>query len=292
MGPADRAAERAPAPGAYRAGDEGRQVGQGEGLATAAHPLQRQSTGRWPSDGKCRQEDGGGGRSDLEHPAEESSSSTRAEGARLSTATPSAHLHPEVEWQNAPARHPHDEGQSHASAPPAGCRPRRGDQSGPKLVRVSAAAVLRRCHRAMLPGIANRQRAVDSGRRHPKLLRQDQPRGWLLDHVPMDKTVLRKWRAAGCMEKHVFHETTEGTPQGGIASPALANYALDGLEHLLREKYPKKKAFPSPGPKPVLGVPIPTLSGASPVTNPVSPRRCGRSPSSRYRSSASGLARA
>jgi RNA-directed DNA polymerase len=45
---------------------------------------------------------------------------------------------------------------------------------------------------------------------------------WLLAHVPMDKTVLRKWLAAGYMERHVFHDTTEGTPQGGIASPALA----------------------------------------------------------------------
>jgi RNA-directed DNA polymerase len=70
---------------------------------------------------------------------------------------------------------------------------------------------------------------------------------WLSDHVPMDKTVLRKWLAAGYMEKHVFHETTEGTPQGGIASPALANYALDGLEQLLREEYPKKKTFKSLG---------------------------------------------
>ena len=42
-------------------------------------------------------------------------------------------------------------------------------------------------------------------------------------------------------------DTTEGTPQGGIASPALANYALDGLEQLLREHYPKKKAFQSLG---------------------------------------------
>jgi RNA-directed DNA polymerase len=64
---------------------------------------------------------------------------------------------------------------------------------------------------------------------------------WLMDHVPMDKTILRKWLAAGYMEKQVFHETTEGTPQGGIASPALANYALNGLEQLLREKYPIKK---------------------------------------------------
>ena len=70
---------------------------------------------------------------------------------------------------------------------------------------------------------------------------------WLLAHVPMDKTILRKWLASGYMENHVFHPTTEGTPQGGIASPALANYALDGLEQLLREKYPKKKAFKSLG---------------------------------------------
>jgi RNA-directed DNA polymerase len=61
---------------------------------------------------------------------------------------------------------------------------------------------------------------------------------WLMDHVPMDRTILRKWLASGYMEKHVFHTTEEGTPQGGIASPALANYALDGLERLLREKYP------------------------------------------------------
>lgn len=63
----------------------------------------------------------------------------------------------------------------------------------------------------------------------------------------MDKTVLRKWLAAGYMEKHVFRETAEGTPQGGIISPALANYALNGLEQLLREHYPKKKAFKSLG---------------------------------------------
>ena len=62
---------------------------------------------------------------------------------------------------------------------------------------------------------------------------------WLLDHVPMDRVILRKWLTAGYMEKHVLHETTDGTPQGGIISPALANSALDGLERLLQEKYPK-----------------------------------------------------
>jgi RNA-directed DNA polymerase len=63
---------------------------------------------------------------------------------------------------------------------------------------------------------------------------------WLLAHVPMDRAILQKWLKSGYMDKHVFHETTEGTPQGGIASPALANMALNGLERLLKEKYPSR----------------------------------------------------
>ncbi len=63
---------------------------------------------------------------------------------------------------------------------------------------------------------------------------------WLVAHVPMDRAILQKWLKSGYMDKHVFHETTEGTPQGGIASPALANMALDGLERVLKEKYPKR----------------------------------------------------
>jgi RNA-directed DNA polymerase len=61
---------------------------------------------------------------------------------------------------------------------------------------------------------------------------------WLLAHVPMDRAILRKWLKSGYMEKHVIHETTDGTPQGGIISPVLSNCALDGLERLLKEKYP------------------------------------------------------
>jgi RNA-directed DNA polymerase len=43
---------------------------------------------------------------------------------------------------------------------------------------------------------------------------------WLLTHVCIDRVILQKWLKAGYMEKHVFHETTDGTPQGGIISPA------------------------------------------------------------------------
>ena len=72
---------------------------------------------------------------------------------------------------------------------------------------------------------------------------------WLLAHVPMDRVILQKWLKAGYMDKHVLHETTDGTPQGGIISPALSNCALDGLEQLLRERFPRKKRLQSLGSK-------------------------------------------
>ena len=70
---------------------------------------------------------------------------------------------------------------------------------------------------------------------------------WFLAHVPIDRVILQKWLQSGYMEKHVLHETTDGTPQGGIISPALANCALDGLERLLRENYPAGKRLKSLG---------------------------------------------
>jgi RNA-directed DNA polymerase len=60
---------------------------------------------------------------------------------------------------------------------------------------------------------------------------------WLLANVPMDKVILRKWLKAGFLEKNVLFATTEGTPQGGIISPALANRTLDGLEDRLAQRY-------------------------------------------------------
>ena len=62
---------------------------------------------------------------------------------------------------------------------------------------------------------------------------------WLLAHVPVDKAILRKWLKAGYMEQDAFFETDDGTPQGGIISPVLANLALDGLERELRAIWPK-----------------------------------------------------
>jgi RNA-directed DNA polymerase len=61
---------------------------------------------------------------------------------------------------------------------------------------------------------------------------------WLLEHIPMDKVLLRQWLQAGYLEEGVVHPTTAGTPQGGIISPVLANYTLDGLQALLAEHFP------------------------------------------------------
>ena len=63
---------------------------------------------------------------------------------------------------------------------------------------------------------------------------------WLLLNVIIDARMLRKWLGAGVIEKNVFHTTEEGTPQGGIISPTLANITLDGMEALL-DKYRTRK---------------------------------------------------
>ena len=57
---------------------------------------------------------------------------------------------------------------------------------------------------------------------------------WLVSHVPMNKTILRKWLKAGVVHKGQLAPTEEGTPQGGIISPTLANMVLNGLESSLK----------------------------------------------------------
>lgn len=63
---------------------------------------------------------------------------------------------------------------------------------------------------------------------------------WLLNNIPMDKVMLRKWLECGFVFNKQLFPTEEGTPQGGIISPTLANMALDGLQRVLADKYKRR----------------------------------------------------
>lgn len=53
---------------------------------------------------------------------------------------------------------------------------------------------------------------------------------WLEAHIPIEGRILKQWLKAGYIETGTYHQTEDGTPQGGVISPGLANMALDGLE--------------------------------------------------------------
>jgi RNA-directed DNA polymerase len=53
--------------------------------------------------------------------------------------------------------------------------------------------------------------------------------------------LVEKFLKAGYVDKDVFYNTENGTPQGGLLSPLLANIALDGLEKLLNIEYIEKQ---------------------------------------------------
>src|SRR6266496_6096707 len=63
---------------------------------------------------------------------------------------------------------------------------------------------------------------------------------WILQHVLLDRQILRKWLTAGYWEKGKLFPTRTGTPQGGIISPMLANLALDGMQSAIMQAVHKR----------------------------------------------------
>jgi RNA-directed DNA polymerase len=55
-----------------------------------------------------------------------------------------------------------------------------------------------------------------------------------LNTFPTLRRQIRAWLKAGVMDGKKLFPTDEGTPQGGVISPLLANIALHGLEELIR----------------------------------------------------------
>jgi RNA-directed DNA polymerase len=71
-----------------------------------------------------------------------------------------------------------------------------------------------------------------------------------IEHRIADRRMVRllmKWLHAGVMEEGEFREAKEGTPQGGIISPLLANiylhYALDQWVHSWRNKHARGEVY-------------------------------------------------
>jgi RNA-directed DNA polymerase len=63
---------------------------------------------------------------------------------------------------------------------------------------------------------------------------------WLINNVQIDRIILNKWLNCGVIFNKILSPTEEGTPQGGIISPTLANATLDGMEQFVRQKYKNK----------------------------------------------------
>ena len=60
----------------------------------------------------------------------------------------------------------------------------------------------------------------------------------LLDKIntyPSLRKQIKSWLKSGVMERGNFSQTDEGTPQGGIISPLLANIALHGMEERIKQ---------------------------------------------------------
>jgi len=67
---------------------------------------------------------------------------------------------------------------------------------------------------------------------------------WIMEHVMIDKKILKLWLKAEHIEMGKTYESLHGIPQGGIISPMIANIVLDGLSKAIGISVDKLK-YPS-----------------------------------------------
>jgi RNA-directed DNA polymerase len=64
-----------------------------------------------------------------------------------------------------------------------------------------------------------------------------------LGTFPKLRRVLKAWLKSGVLDNGTLFPTDEGTPQGGVISPLLANIALHGLEKAVKDAFPENRYF-------------------------------------------------
>lgn len=63
---------------------------------------------------------------------------------------------------------------------------------------------------------------------------------WLLENIPMDKIILKKFLQAGYMDTKGNQSSTRGSPQGSLISPTLMLMAMSGLERFIKSRIKPK----------------------------------------------------